>query len=370
MAEKLAAAPPIIPGCTYIRLLGSGGFADVYLYQQEFPRRQVAVKVLRQKIVEKSVQDAFLREANLMAQLSGHPSILTVFEAGLSADGRAYLSSELCEPTPARNWRTQSLGIERVLEIGVNMCSALETVHRTGRTHRDVKPSNILTTSFGQAVLADFGVATALAVDGTNGQYAMSVPWSAPEVIDLATTGTVQSEVWSLGATLYSILAARSPFEDADSSKNSTDHIKRRISKAIVAPIGVAGIPQVVEAAIIKAMAKNPVDRYQSMQEFALELNDIQAQLGLRSTPLSFPMSGSAAVAADVIDTAGAESMGSTVKTDSIRKRREPKSAPYVAAPVQGEQKSPRRLNPITLALVISLGLGFIVTLVIILSIG
>jgi serine/threonine protein kinase len=370
MTGKLAETPPIISGCTYIRLLGSGGFADVYLYQQEFPRRQVAVKVLRQKIVEKSVQEAFLREANLMAQLSGHPSILTVFEAGLSSDGRAYLSSELCEPTPARTWRTQPTSIERVLEIGVNLCSALETVHRTGRTHRDVKPSNILTTAFGQAVLADFGVATALSVDGSDGQYAMSVPWSAPEVVELATTGTVQSEVWSLGATLYSLLAGRSPFEDDDSSKNSTDHIKRRISKAIVPPIRVAGVPQVVEAAIVKAMAKNPADRYQSMQEFALELNEIQAQLGLRSTPLSFPFAGSAPIAVDEVDASGTEAMGSIVKVESARKRRAPKAAPYIAAGAKNEQRSASRINPITLALLISLGLGFIVTLVIVLVIG
>lgn len=370
MTDKLAAAPPIIPGCTYIRLLGSGGFADVYLYQQEFPRRQIAVKVLRQKIVEKVVQDAFLREANLMAQLSGHPSILTVFEAGLSADGRAYLSSELCEPTPARTWRAQPLGIERVLEIGVNLCSALETVHRTGRTHRDVKPSNILTTAFGQAVLADFGVATALVTDGSNGQYAMSVPWSAPEVVDLQTTGTVQSEVWSLGATLYSLLAGRSPFEDADSSKNTTDHIKRRILKAIVPPLGVSGVPQIIEAAIVKAMAKSPSDRYQSMQEFALELNDLQSQLGFRSTPLSFPISGSSQIATDELDTAGAEAMGSIVATSSARKRRTPKAAPYLSATAEKGQRSSRRVNPVTAALIISLSLGFLVTIAVIASLG
>lgn len=370
MTEKLAAPPPIIPGCTYIRLLGSGGFADVYLYQQEFPRRQIAVKVLRQKIVEKSVQDAFLREANMMAQLSSHPSILTVFEAGLSADGRAYLSSELCEPTPARTWRSHPMAVERVLEIGVSICSALETVHRTGRTHRDVKPSNILTTAFGQTVLADFGVATALATDSSAGQYAMSVPWSAPEVVTLETTGTIASEVWSLGATLYSLLAGRSPFEETDSAKNTTDHIKKRIIKAIVPPIGVPGVPQILEAVVVKALAKNPQDRYTSMQEFALELNEIQDKLGLRATQLSFPITGSSAtLISEQTDESGHEALGSIVEVNSARKRRAPKSVPYVSSPVREGGRS-LRPNPVTLALVIALAAGFIVTFAIVVSIG
>jgi serine/threonine protein kinase len=370
MTERLASAPPVIPGCTYIRLLGSGGFADVYLYQQEFPGRKIAVKVLREKSIDKSVQDAFVREANMMAKWSGHPSILTMYEAGLSANGRAFLSSELCEPTPARTWRTQPMTVERVLEIGVNLCSALGTVHHHKLTHRDVKPSNILTTEYGQAVLADFGVAIALEAAGETEQHAMSVPWSAPEVISLQTTGTVASEVWSLGATLYSLLAGRSPFENVDSTMNTASYVERRIMKAIVPPLGVAGVPQVVEAAIVKAMAKDPSDRYQSMYEFALELNAIQAQLGLRATALMFPSSGSPSNAPESLSDVNPSLLGSVVQVKSSRKRRAPRPVPYLAATENGGQGGSRRLSPITLTLAISLGLGFVVTLVIILSIG
>ena len=369
MTDRLAAKPPIISGLTYIRLLGSGGFADVYLYQQELPRRNVAVKVLRQKIMDPEVQRAFVRETNVTAQLGSHPSILTVFEAGLSADGRAYLISELCDPVPARNWRTDRLPLDRVLEIGVNMASALETVHRAGQLHRDIKPSNILTTAFGQAVLADFGVASVIEADPVKAEHAMSLPWSSPEIVSLNTTGSVSAEIWSLGATLYSLIAGRSPFENADGRFNSTDDLKKRITKAIIPALGVAGVPQVVESVLFKAMAKAPLDRFASMQEFAMELNELQASLGLRSTPLAFPISTSANT--PTIDSAdGAVLSGSVVAIESSRRKRNAATPVYKRLDSDVVVARVRKINPISLVLLLAASVGFIVALIIIFSFG
>ena len=98
--------------------------------------------------------------------------------------------------------------------------------------HRDIKPSNILLTSFGVPVLADFGIASSLARASHDEVFAMSVPWSAPEVVAEETTGTIASEVWGLGATVYSLLAGQSPFERLDRAQNTRDHLRRRILRA------------------------------------------------------------------------------------------------------------------------------------------
>ena len=102
MARRLPSQPPVLPGFSYIHVLGSGGFADVFLYEQNMPRRQVAVKVMLSEVVNDQVRQMFQAEANLMAQLSGHPAILTVYQAGVSADGRPYLVMELCSAQPQR----------------------------------------------------------------------------------------------------------------------------------------------------------------------------------------------------------------------------------------------------------------------------
>ncbi|MTA81995.1 MAG: protein kinase, partial [Actinobacteria bacterium] len=94
MATRMPAPAPSIPGFTHLRVLGTGGFADVHLYSQERPRRDVAVKVLLDGVVNPSVVAAFNSEADIMAALGAHPSILTVHASGISTDGRPYLVTE------------------------------------------------------------------------------------------------------------------------------------------------------------------------------------------------------------------------------------------------------------------------------------
>lgn len=91
MARRLPAPAPVVPGLRFVRPLGTGGFADVYLFEQEMPRRSVAVKVLLADVVDAETLRMFNAEADVMARLSAHPSILTVHQASISADGRPYL---------------------------------------------------------------------------------------------------------------------------------------------------------------------------------------------------------------------------------------------------------------------------------------
>ncbi|QDZ16563.1 serine/threonine-protein kinase [Humibacter ginsenosidimutans] len=291
MAKRLPSAPPNLPGFTYVRALGAGGFADVFLYEQNMPRRQVAVKVLLAEVVTPSVRSMFQIEANLMAQLSAHPAVLTVYQASVAADGRPYIVMELCSPQLGQRYRVEPLSVPEALSVGIRIAGAVETAHRAGMLHRDVKPSNILTTAYGHPVLSDFGIAATVGDAELADAVGMSVPWSAPEVLADDTSGTVASEVWSLGATIYSLIAGRSPFEVVGTD-NTTAQLIGRIQRAKPQPIDRADVPPRLEAVLGRTMAKKPEARQQSVIELIRDLQSIEAELGFAPTPADVPSDG------------------------------------------------------------------------------
>ncbi len=289
MTRRRPSEPPILPGFSHVRLLGSGGFADVFLYEQNMPRRQVAVKVMLAAVVTEHVRQMFQVEANLMAQLSSHPGILTVYQASISADGRPYLVMELCSSQLASRYRAERIPVPEVLRIGVQIGSAIETAHRGGVLHRDIKPSNILLTAYGHPVLSDFGIASSLSAASATDSVGMSIPWSAPEVLLDETPGTVQSEVWSLAATLYTLLAGRSPFEVLNGS-NSSDELIGRIARARVPAIERDDVPAALETVLRRALTRDPAKRQQSALELVRDLQRIEAGLGLVTTQADVAM--------------------------------------------------------------------------------
>ena len=287
MASRLPAQPPVLSGFHYIRPLGTGGFADVFLFEQDMPRRPVAVKVLLTDIVDDSLLRMFNAEADAMARLSAHPSILTIYEASISADGRPYLVMEYCPSSFTSRYRQEVIPVHEVLSLGVKMGSALETAHRAGLLHRDIKPSNILVTNYSIPVLSDFGIATTVGPDTTGDDViAMSVPWSAPEIVAETDGGSVASEVWSLGATLYTLLAGVSPFERAGRGMNQRELLKKRIAQAHYTPTGRAEVPARLETLLRIAMSKRPEDRFRSVLELVEELQEVEREMGLPVTPL------------------------------------------------------------------------------------
>lgn len=289
MARRLPSQPPVLPGFTHIHILGSGGFADVFLFEQNMPRRQVAVKVLLSEVVNDQVRQMFQAEANLMAQLSSHPSILTVYQASVSADGRPYLVMEMCSSALTERYRRERLPVAEVLRIAVRIGSAIETAHRAGVLHRDIKPSNILLTAYGHPVLSDFGIASTLQGAETQEAIGMSIPWSAPEVLLGEEPGAIPAEVWSFAATVYSLLAGRSPFEIPGQSNKSIDLISR-IGKAKVQPMGRPDAPPSLEQALQRGLARRPEDRPHSVLELVHELQTIESELGLPQTPIEVAM--------------------------------------------------------------------------------
>ena len=298
MARRLPSQPPNLPGFSFVRVLGSGGFADVFLYEQNLPRRQVAVKVMLAEVVTSQVKQMFQAEANLMAQLSTHPSILTVYQASVSADGRPYLVMELCSSAIGQRYRTEPMAVAEVLSVGVRIASAVETAHQAGVLHRDIKPSNILTTAYGHPVLSDFGIAATLSEADVTETIGLSIPWSAPEVLLEETSGSIASEVWSLGATMYSLLVGRSPFEAAGRENTSAELIQR-ITKGRPQPIERPDVPPRLEQLLLRAMARKPSQRQRSALEFVRELQAVEAELGLPQTPIEVAMDDWALATAD-----------------------------------------------------------------------
>ncbi|WP_224763349.1 serine/threonine-protein kinase [Salinibacterium sp. ZJ70] len=288
-ARRLPSQPPVLPGFSYVHVLGSGGFADVFLYEQNMPRRQVAVKVMLSEVVNDHVRQMFQAEANLMAQLSAHPSILTVYQASVSSDGRPYLVMELCSSALAERYRREALPVTEVLRIAVKIGSAVESAHAIGVLHRDIKPSNILMTAYGHPVLSDFGIAATLAGQREQESVGLSIPWSAPEVLLDETPGTVASEVWALGATVYSLLAGRSPFEVPGGSNTSSD-LMARIARAKPEPIGRSDVPASLELLLRRSMSRRPEMRPASALELVRELQLIETELGAAQTPVEIAM--------------------------------------------------------------------------------
>ncbi|MDQ0757082.1 serine/threonine-protein kinase [Arthrobacter sp. B3I4] len=283
-AKRPVAPPPDIPGFTYVSLLGSGGFSDVYLYEQDRPRRKVAVKVLLSDLKTEGARRRFESEANLMAQLSSHPYIVTIFEAEITDGGHSYLAMEYCSrPSLDVRYRRQRFSTDEVLAVGIQVASAVETAHRAGIAHRDIKPANILVTDYNRPALTDFGISGTLAGDQDE-DAGMSIPWSPPEQFSDRQVDGVLVDVWALGATLYTLLAGRSPFV-LPGADNSQRELISRITNLPLPKLGRADVPASLELALATAMAKSPASRYSSAHAFALALQRIQAELNLSVTP-------------------------------------------------------------------------------------
>ena len=287
-ARREPSSPPVLPGYEPSRLLGMGGFADVFLYEQQMPRRLVAVKVLLASALGDEVRARFREEADLMARLSHHPSIVTIYHADVAADGRPYLVMEYCaRPGLGQRYRADRMGVAEVLRIGVRLASAVETAHRAGILHRDIKPANVLVTDFGWPALTDFGIA---ATTGWSSSAAvgMSIPWSPPELLAEDPTGDARSDVYSLAATVYSLLARRSPFEVPDGSNTAADLIAR-IERAPLATTGRGDVPDSLQAVLVRAMDRVPARRHHSALAFARALQQVEAELLLPTTSLDLP---------------------------------------------------------------------------------
>ena len=283
-SKRPPAPPPALAGFTYVDVLGSGGFADVYLYEQHLPRRRVAVKVMLADRMAGDAVEQFTAEANVMAMLSTHPAIVTIYQAGVSDDGRPYLVMEYCpKPNLQIRSRASAFSIAEALRVGVQVGAAVETAHRAGILHRDIKPANILVTEYNRPALTDFGIATT--AEAEESSAGMSIPWSPPESFSDQPGSGVATDVYALGATVFTLLAGRSPFEQPGGRNGGADLIQR-IESQPVPRLERADAPVSLQLALERAMAKRPGDRYESAVAFARTLQRVQIELAHSVTPI------------------------------------------------------------------------------------
>ncbi|WP_119695833.1 serine/threonine-protein kinase [Microbacterium halotolerans] len=283
MTKRPPAAPPQLPGFEYIRLLGSGGFADVFLYEQQMPKRRVAVKVLLPDRLESAGQQ-FAGEANVMAMLSNHPAIVTILQAGMSADQRPYIVMEHCpRPNLQLRYRRAPFSVAETLRTAIPVIAAVETAHRMGVLHRDIKPANVLVTEYNRPALTDFGIASN--AGSAEAAAGMSIPWSPPESFAVPPRNGPETDVYQLGATVYTLLAGRAPFE-IPGQRNSSAELIDRAERMPVRRIDRPDVPPSLEAALARAMAKRPEDRFPTAVAFARALQKVQIELEHSVTPI------------------------------------------------------------------------------------
>ncbi|OBK76702.1 serine/threonine-protein kinase [Mycobacterium sp. 1274761.0] len=280
VAAELAAA-----GFTQAVEVGRGGSGVVFRCYQQSLGRSVAIKVLASDLDEGD-RERFLREGYAMGALSGHPNIANILQVGMTESHRPFIvmpyhsMGSLAE----RVRREGRIPWPDVLRIGVKLCAALETAHRTGTLHRDIKPANVLVSEYGEPQLSDFGTARiAGGYKTVTGYFTGTLSYTAPEVLS-GNPPTAAADVYSLGATLYALIAGRPPHE----RKADEDLIAHylRITSSPVPDLRPGGIPADVCAAIEKAMSIEPHERFASAAEFGRELQLAQRNNGLTPDPM------------------------------------------------------------------------------------
>jgi serine/threonine protein kinase len=261
---------PDIPGLRITGELGSGGFGIVYRARQLQIDRDVAVKLDNRILNTEAERQKFLREARAAARLSGHPNVVSVYDAGVARDGRPYIVMELCSRGSLADLLDQygPLPMEQVVDVALRLADALGHAHAAGVLHRDIKPGNVLIDSFGAVKLADFGLAAILdAQESTITLGALSPSYAAPEAFAWSAP-TPAADVYSLAATIYKLATGRAP-RAVPWPATSLDALTNAL-RSEVEPI--AGAPQQVNAALIRALASDSAARTPSSRLFAEEL--------------------------------------------------------------------------------------------------
>jgi beta-lactam-binding protein with PASTA domain len=272
-------------------VLGRGGMAEVHRGRDLRLGREVAVKVLRSDLArDPSFQVRFRREAQAAASLN-HPAIVAVYDTGedrSSSGATPYIVMEYVEGDTLRDVlrREGVLSPERAMNFAADICNALDFSHRNGIVHRDVKPGNVMVTPQGTVKVMDFGIARAVsdsaatmtstaAVIGT-AQY-LSPEQARGESVD------ARSDVYSVGCLLYELVTGAPPFTGDSPVSVAYQHVRE--DPKLPSSVNPA-IPPELDAILLKALSKNPANRYQSAADMRNDLLRALAGQRVEATPV------------------------------------------------------------------------------------
>ncbi len=262
-----------------VRRLGQGGMARVFLAQDESLHRQVAVKVLADRHSDDPhFIERFQREARAAARLN-HPNIVQVYDQSQTA-GMSYIVQEYVEGETLKDLIRRESPIEprRAITIALQILAALRVAHQQGVIHRDVKPQNILVQLDGKIKVADFGIASAGDTEMTEaGSIVGTAQYLAPEQARGLSVGP-PADLYAVGIVLYEMLSGRVPFEGESAVTVAMRHVQE-------APEALTDrnplVPDALESVVMRALTKDPTQRYQSADEMGLELDKVRQGLSI-----------------------------------------------------------------------------------------
>lgn len=277
---------PSIPGHSIIKRLGTGGFASVYLAENDISGEQFAIKVLHAHSKNESDLRRFDRERMTMQAFSGHPHIVSVFDSGETEGAEHYMVLEYIGGGSVRDLLRErgALHWSETLRIAVQICSALDVAHRSGVLHRDVKPGNVLLDN-DDAKLTDFGIARLVGQSQVTAAQSIigTLAYTPPEVFhDRGFDG--RGDIYQLGITMYEMLLGRAPFTSAAADNKAM--IIRRILDKPAPSLAPFDIPQQISDLLDEILSKDPADRPQSAEGLGQRLNEIERELGRTPTPM------------------------------------------------------------------------------------
>lgn len=281
-----------IPGYEDLAPIGRGGSATVYRARQtSLGGRDVAIKVIADVDLDADTRRRFEQECAAAGQLSWHPNVVSTYDAGITDDNRAYLVMEYL-PNGSLGTRLGQQGPlpwQDVADIGAKVADALAAAHEVGLIHRDVKPENILLSPRGEPMLGDFGIA--YLTSRTRGQTAVvaTIAHAAPEILAGARPDE-RADIYSLGSTLYTLLAGKPAF--ADDTDESIVTLIGRIATAPLPDLRPRGVPDALASAIEKCLDKDPARR--TLDASSAQNNLHQALTGPTPPSTSKPWSATA----------------------------------------------------------------------------
>ncbi|MCU0268249.1 MAG: serine/threonine protein kinase [Acidimicrobiales bacterium] len=276
-------------GYTDLEMIGRGGFASVYRAHQPAYDRTVAIKVLDVGFADETSRRRFERECAATGRVSSHPNIVTVLDAGVTAQGHPYLVMEHCAggSFAARLEARGPLPVDEVLRVGVKIAGALQAAHDVGITHRDVKPENILVTAYGEPALADFGIAVVADRQTASASMAAFTPSHVPPEVLQGRPADVAGDVYSLASSLYALLAGHAPFDIGEEPTPAS--VVYHVVNTPPPPIVRSDVPTALRTVLARALAKDPTMRFASAAELGRALQAVQRERGEAVSEMVIP---------------------------------------------------------------------------------